>query len=414
MTEKLKIWFWADAGVSTGFARMTHHFAEGLLRRGHDVHVYAVNWKGDHRQIGALKGRMEVARVFTNPNDVYGVAGSFDSVTRFKPDVAVLFNDLPVIMQILPSIPPVPTMLYFPVDCADIPAWWLQPLRLATAGYTFSQHGVEEVAKVDPRLNVGLIPHAIDADLFYPISPVRPGVVRTSGGAFTVYSREECRAMHGVSDKFVILWADRNSQRKNPQGFLAAVAPFLRSHPDAMIWFHAAVADEGGNMTTWFNKYGLGRQVRPSPNQDTFYGVSNEDLNAIYNIADVRVSSSLGEGFGLITGEAAAAGVPQILPSFTCFREVAGPGAIYIPSMAPYYTQLGSRLMYPDIHEMQAMLEVMYDKSAAERRDIGFLGRQHVIANFDPERTIDQFERALLAAAQYPVQPLLSPVAVGG
>lgn len=413
MADSLKIWFWGDAGVSTGFGRMTHHFAEGLLARGHDVHVYAVNWKGDHKQIGALKGRAEVARVFTNPNDVYGVAGSFESVTRFGPDVAVIFNDLPVIMQILPTIPPVPTVLYFPVDCADIPGWWLQPLRLATAGYTFTRHGVDEVAKVDPRMPVGVIPHAIDADLFYPISPARPGVVRTNGGVYTVYSRDECRAMHGVSDKFVILWADRNSQRKNPQGFLSAIAPFLRSHPDAILWMHCSVTDEGGDLTTWFNKYGLGRQVRMSPNQDTFYGVSNADLNGIYNIADIRVSSSLGEGFGLITGEAAAAGVPQVLPEFTCFREVAGPGAVYIPSQAPYYTQLGSRLMYPDLFEMTAAVEVMYHKSAAERRDIGMLGRQHVVANFAPEDTIDLFERALVDAARYPVQPLLSPIAIG-
>ena len=53
-------------------------------------------------------------------------------------------------------------------------------------------------------------------------------------------------------------------------------------------------------------------------------GVPREMLNNIYNCADLIVSTSVGEGWGLATTEAFAAGTPVVVPDNTVFPEIVG------------------------------------------------------------------------------------------
>ena len=56
-----------------------------------------------------------------------------------------------------------------------------------------------------------------------------------------------------------------------------------------------------------------------------------EDLPAIYTMATLFVYPSLFEGFGIPILEAARCQVPIITSSGTCFEEIAGEGALYVP-----------------------------------------------------------------------------------
>lgn len=59
-------------------------------------------------------------------------------------------------------------------------------------------------------------------------------------------------------------------------------------------------------------------------------GVSNEELAMLYQLATVFVYPSLFEGFGIPIIEALYSKTPVITTKEGCFREAAGPGALYI------------------------------------------------------------------------------------
>ena len=59
--------------------------------------------------------------------------------------------------------------------------------------------------------------------------------------------------------------------------------------------------------------------------------VNSSDLPAIYRMASVFVYPSLFEGFGIPILEAARSATPIVTSSGTCFEEIAGEGALYVP-----------------------------------------------------------------------------------
>jgi len=60
------------------------------------------------------------------------------------------------------------------------------------------------------------------------------------------------------------------------------------------------------------------------------HDASFQDFPAIYQLAKVFVYPSLFEGFGIPLVEAIESGIPVITSTGSCFRESAGPGALYI------------------------------------------------------------------------------------
>jgi glycosyltransferase involved in cell wall biosynthesis len=58
---------------------------------------------------------------------------------------------------------------------------------------------------------------------------------------------------------------------------------------------------------------------------------TNAELNEIYNSADVFISTTLGEGWGLTVTEAMQAKTPVICPMHTSFKEITDDGKLVYP-----------------------------------------------------------------------------------
>lgn len=69
--------------------------------------------------------------------------------------------------------------------------------------------------------------------------------------------------------------------------------------------------------------------------------VSRSELNLLYNSADVLLSTSLEEGFGLPTIEAMSCGLPVVLSDREFFREVAGNAAVFIDPLDVLSIKMG-------------------------------------------------------------------------
>ncbi len=93
-----------------------------------------------------------------------------------------------------------------------------------------------------------------------------------------------------------------------------------------------------------------------------FHKVPNDDLPAIYQLANVFVYPSSYEGFGIPIIEALSSKTPVITSEGSCFKETAGPGAVY--------TKPG---------DFKSLGEAMYELSIndAKQKELAENGWQH-------------------------------------
>ena len=93
-----KVLWMSDAGSHTGFGTVTHNIGERLISGyGHDVHVLAVNYKGDHVDTNLkLYLPTKLERM-----DAYGQSRMVELIAEIEPDVIVILNDPHVIRKFL-------------------------------------------------------------------------------------------------------------------------------------------------------------------------------------------------------------------------------------------------------------------------------------------------------------------------
>lgn len=160
--------------------------------------------------------------------------------------------------------------------------------------------------------------------------------------------RARVRSRFGLPDRFV-LWVGAAEPRKNLPGLAAAAAAAGLEVPLVM-------AGSGG----W--DVDIASVLRDAPPGARHLGaVEQQDLSALYDLADVFVYPSLQEGFGMPVLEAMAQGTAVITSAGTATAEVAGEAGILVD---PF-----------DLDALAAALRVLADD--VERRDLlGSAGRR--------------------------------------
>jgi len=139
----------------------------------------------------------------------------------------------------------------------------------------------------------------------------------------------EAREKLGLKkDIFIVLNGNRNQFRKRMDITIAAFAQFAVGRPDAQLYMHMGLKDQGWDLMPLFaremNKNGLdpnGRIIMTSNGQNP-PNVPVEMLNWIYNCADVGVNTTKGGGWELVNFENAACRVAQVVPDHTSTKEI--------------------------------------------------------------------------------------------
>ena len=113
----------------------------------------------------------------------------------------------------------------------------------------------------------------------------------------------------------------------------------------------------------------------------------------LYNAADLYVSPTMAEGFGLCLAEALACGTPVVATDYSSVTEVVGPGGVLIPPRDFITNAYAHEWALVDEVAMSAAVERLITKPG-ERRSLGAAGRQHV-ARFTWTAAVEQFDRLL-------------------
>jgi glycosyltransferase involved in cell wall biosynthesis len=129
---------------------------------------------------------------------------------------------------------------------------------------------------------------------------------------------------------------------------------------------------------------------------DSFRGLSDEELRVLYNAADLVVSPTMAEGFGLTLAEAMGCGTPVVATDYSAVSEVVGPGGILVPHQRLLTNAYAHEWALVDEEAMTAAVERIIDRPG-RLRSLGEAGRQHV-KKFSWQNAAEAFDRLMRAA----------------
>lgn len=370
------LWF-GDAGCHTGFARVTHAIGDRLVARGHDVSVMAFNHRGDYWPTQMKLYRPDSVKA----GDIWGMTRVVELLGKIEPDVVVILHDAPMILSFLFEnqwdtnkylLKYRPIITYIPVDGHNQPPLWSNVLTQVTDVVTMSKFGQSQYP------GSKMVYHGVDTDVFYPVSDKNP-ITISNGDVLT--SKKDCKKAFGYDpDGFLVLRVDKNSGRKDFAATWKALIPVMKRHSDIQVHFHTEGRDSqsGVLLNYLFEREPSVKKRFFLPDlHNSFVGWSEEDLCALYNAADLFVSTSRGEGFGLTLAESLSCEVPVVAQDVSAIPETVGPGGILLEPEREVTVPSAQDLWLCNINAFSEAIEHLYDAGGV-RRKLGKLGREHV------------------------------------
>lgn len=232
------------------------------------------------------------------------------------------------------GVPPLKVMAYFPCD-APFRAEWMEIARVADVAVTYTEYGKAQAERWISDREIEVIPHGVDANVFTPMAESR-SMIRQAA-----FDPKICNwGGFDCADDFLMLNVNMNQRRKGiaqsfailknlkEQSELDAQVGGERRLPKFKLLLHMAAEnrDEGVELEPMAEQFGLVRGEDWQHTGKLFNGLigslDNAALNALYNAADLYLTTSLGEGWGMGITEALAAGTPVAAPRHTACAEI--------------------------------------------------------------------------------------------
>ena len=420
----------------TGFGRVGRELSLGLLNKGHDIRIIGINYRGIDGELSPVIGqnlvsddlmdkvgerfdelRNDPLTARTIPASTALSNGQSHSHGHFltvpaihgqvwqgwHADATLLVSDPEAVrLRLLDtgtSIASKPVYNYVPIEGTGIPRSW-EMIWKYTNPVAMSRFGQAQIEGLLGR-EVPYIPHGASG-AFHPVAPGEPGRYRGK----TISTKEAAKAAFGLSGKTVVLRIDRHIYRKNYAALFRVMRPILQQRPDVVCVIHCRPVDEYGNLYDLISREP--GAVNHDPNSifgwshpqyiltgahDTFRGLSDDDLNVLYNAADLLVSPTMAEGFGLTLLEAMTCGVPVVSTDYSAVTEVVGPGGILIKPNAYVTNNYAHEWALVDEPLMTAAVARLIEKPTL-RRELGRLGRKHALS-YTWAAAVDQFDALL-------------------
>lgn len=358
-TQK-RVLAYCDFDAKTGFSRIAEDIITTLAKDeeiNFHFDVISLNYHGStaptlYRQnIYGDKIRLIpvlVSSQQTKVKDFYGRHVYLKYLQNHYYDLTFILHNLITFRDVVPFMKAIkkgrkqqgrkfPTSIaYFPVDNALTPEE-VEVMRFYDYPVCYSQFAMDQIKTImgafkDKRFlkNISQIPHSIDPNKFYPASDKER----------RKYRREIFKD-HIKEDDILIVQVNRNSLRKNIPASLIAFHRFRqkyysRKYPknkgEVKYYIHCDPTDKAGIHLIRFVLNNMPDLVPhilfPSSIEES---IQSDDglLRKIYTSADLFITCSHGEGWGLTTVEAMQSGVPIVAPNNSTFAELSQNGKLF-------------------------------------------------------------------------------------
>jgi glycosyltransferase involved in cell wall biosynthesis len=311
-----------DMYSSSGVGTMAKELIYGTCNQFDWVQLAAALNHPDHGRVLDLSENIEKETGFEDlyvkqykHNGYFSYDAFFQILEIEKPDAVMLFTDPRHYMEFWPhehtirseyKIP----IIYWSIWDSELIPHWNEPyykscdLLLAINKQTHVIHNT-----LSPNTITRYVPHGINSNTFFPITNVK--------GSKTYEEFKELerdfKTKHNVD--FIVFWNSRNIRRKQPGDVILGFKLFCDSLPKEQaerccLFMKTHVQDPNGTDL-------MAVKNRLCPNYKVIFNeenISSKVMNYFYNLANVTVSLSSAEGFGLSTAESLMAGTPIIAP----------------------------------------------------------------------------------------------------
>lgn len=363
------LWFSNAPWAPTGYGGQTAQVVQRLAADGHDVAIAANYGLAASPQL--WRGIPVLPQGFDQySNDV--LADHYRAFSRGEPTLLLTLYDVWPI-----HAPDVPMASWVPIDHVPVPPEVQDWCRGRTI-LSMSRFGADALEKAG--IPNTYIPHAVEA-VYRPTPSDWRERQQIPADAFVV-------AINAANISKVV-------DRKGWDVMFLALARLMRDHDDVYVYAHTDPRNPGGfplDILTVaagipFERMRWADQYRYKTGLYT-----PEDVAKVYSAADVLLSTSLGEGFGLAPLEAQACGCPVIVTDFTAQPELCGAGWTVKYQPAWDKTQ-GAWFGQPILADVLRQLEQAY----AARGDQALRVKARAFAlNYDADAVFDCYWRPAL------------------
>ena len=334
--DKLNVLVWADSPTcSTGFGQVCKNILTELDKTDKYIfNILGINHGGDWYDQEKFPYRIDPATcMLTNDTDLHGRNKLLRKLRNERVDILFIINDTFLVQSVMKEILKIRKELtidrqfaiiyYFPIDANPRHEWIEETVKEVDFPVVYTQYGKNECYKVTNSIfPLDVIYHGTNKKDFYPMEDEK--IHEFKAKVFGVHI-----------DDFIVLNVNRNQQRKDLHRSLAAFALFHKKIPNTFYFINCQMDDIGGNIALIGSQYGLtmpdpGNKIRgdwtcPAPGTfSSSQGYSLDILNSLYNVADLVISSTLGEGWGLSCTEAMQCKTPVLFPRNTSLLEMIG------------------------------------------------------------------------------------------
>ena len=304
------LWISDPPQTSSAYGQQTALFVSRLRTAGHEVSILATG--------NAVMQRLpDGTLLLPVVSDRHGNSIVASHAKVLGADLVITLMDPHVFdMSVYQNLP---WCAWAPLDFETPTKATLGVLEKAKWVWSPSKHGVMAYQKAG--VAAAHVPHGVDSRVF------------------DLQDRNDARSLLATScgvdipdNAFLVVAVAANRGTPSRKGFyemLASWKLFTDAHPSALLYLHTDLTGLGGigeNLYDIMDLVGLKRGVIFPPQYHYLCGALGPDhLAAAYNAADVYLSTSHGEGFGIGLVEAKMCGCPAVVSDNTAQTELSQP-----------------------------------------------------------------------------------------
>lgn len=377
-----------DFPVQTGFGVVSSNLIK-VFKTLYDVHVLGVNYYGDYDPL--IEG-LKVYPASGGGSDIWGKERFAEMLAKVQPDVVFVLNDpwigrdyaqvIEEVKKLNPGLK-VKFIIYTPIDAENIKQDFVDGLRTYDKVITYTEFGRRELTeRKSPLTDVAVIPHGVDTKAFFPVA-----------------RKEDIKkSMNLGVDDYIVLCLQRNQPRKRIDLTMYYFAEWVKRYnlpKSVRFYYHGALQDFGIDILQWAEYLGIeDRLAISSPHIRPDAGLTVQQLNMVYNVADVFFTTTAAEGWCLPVAEAMAVKCPVIIPRHSALAEWPAGNAEYMECYPiPSLTDRGLNTIH-HITEKESAINALHSlyTDREKRLKLGQDGYNHIKSSqFDWSVIANQF-----------------------
>jgi len=342
---------------NTGFADVSHNLFSRLAPHFESIDCWGINyhgWPNTPKYINRIFPAAHNGKPWQHPECIQkflNVAASknlgYTHLWMMQDTFNLCRFKLPEQIHRLSAEFGIRTFLYYPVDAALEPDW-TDIVRAVDCPVAYTQYGKTETLKaisnqlvdankmgwIEARSDteIQVIPHGVDQSIFHPL-PDREKLRKEYVIGTTKDGQPIPLSAFLKDGEVLMVNVNTNQRRKDPVRSLVILKRLLNMGMPVKLIMHMSVNGDTVSLEEASRQLDLIMGVHWMPGKG-FKGVktkvgeaeqpqlTKEELNVLYNCADIYLTTTLGEGWGLGVTEALAAGCLVAMPQHTSLTEI--------------------------------------------------------------------------------------------